>query len=217
MAITDTEETIRTEADPEIYPACDGCGAPLDGNQRYCVVCGTKSTRATDPAGEYLQAARRQTRAAATAARVGPGDAPRTHSLGTAVAIAIVPLAVALGLLIGRSGATSDQQLINALRSERPQVVTVAGAAAAPATSTVSAGRARGAAATSHVPKRQAATPAGAVLASTSRGVAHQLAGTTVGAAQKSAGAQIVQQMSHQIGSNYTAAQQGLPDQIAVP
>jgi hypothetical protein len=183
------------------YRACEACAAPLDDAQRYCVECGRRNPYAADPAARYLQDARHRS------VPTGPPRAGGDHSLGTALAVAVVPLAVAAGLLIGRSGAGDDAKVIAAIRAQADRVVTVAAPAAAAASTPAGVAN----------PSRPTRPAPARVLSATSKGTAHQIAGAPVTAGQKAAGAQIVQRISHQIGGSYTASQQGLPDQIAVP
>jgi hypothetical protein len=118
--------------------ACAVCGAPLARDQRYCVECGERRGK---PRFTLSQAS--PSAAAATpkgrAARRGGWSANVTLIAGVATLL----LAMGVGLLIGRSGNSSG--------SNKPQVVTVAGAAA-PATSAATAGAA--------TPATPAATPA---------------------------------------------------------
>jgi hypothetical protein len=109
----------------EHYDACDHCNAPVDATQRYCVVCGTRRKHVYDPAARFLAAATSRNR---TAARVGrpPGARQRGPALWTAVVLALIPLAVVLGLLLGRSPNNGeDGKLLAALRAQKPEVVNV--------------------------------------------------------------------------------------------
>src|SRR5450432_4097497 len=51
--------------------ACDECGAPVDADQRYCVVCGAHRRNVNDPATRYLS------QASATSRRSKAGVAAR--------------------------------------------------------------------------------------------------------------------------------------------
>ena len=117
------------------YDQCDQCGAPLDTGQRYCVVCATRRRDVADPAARFMSAAtaHARTEARLRQATAGTRRARRSPGLGTAAVIALLPLAVGLGVLIGRSSNSQDAKLLAAIRAERRQVLTVAGTAA-PAT-----------------------------------------------------------------------------------
>jgi hypothetical protein len=115
------------------YEPCGTCGAPLGDNQRYCVVCGTNRRHPEDPVARYLVAARRRT---ATPAAPVIVDARGDHKW-TAVALALLPLAAGLGVLLGGGGgsSTADEKLLAALR-DRPAAV--AGGTAVAATTALS-------------------------------------------------------------------------------
>ncbi len=119
------------------YQVCDQCSAPVEANQRYCVVCGARRKHVYDPAARYLSAASSRSRS------VGPGSRPvssrrrRSFGLGTAALLAVIPLAVAVGVLVGRSANGNDAGLIAALRAQKATVVNVAGGGvSSPAAST---------------------------------------------------------------------------------
>jgi hypothetical protein len=117
-----TEEQAQAQA---AYEACDQCGAPVDAAQRYCVVCGTRRKHAYDPAAQFLSGATSRARAAATSVRSSGARRRRSFGLGTAAVLAAIPLAVAAGVLVGRSGNSADQKLLAALRAQKPTVVNV--------------------------------------------------------------------------------------------
>ena len=129
---------LRPAASP--YEPCDGCGAPLDDRQRYCVACGARRTRAHDPAARFLAAATRRRGTAATA-RAARAPGRRSAPLAAAVLVAAIPAALGAGVLIGRSSAGGDGRLIAALRAQKAPVIEYSGAsgsAAAPATAVAS-------------------------------------------------------------------------------
>jgi hypothetical protein len=59
--------------------------------------------------------------------------------LGTAAVIAAIPLAVALGVLVGRANSGGDGKLVAALRAQKAPVVTVTGGGTAPSADATSA------------------------------------------------------------------------------
>ena len=115
------------------FGACDQCGAPVDDRQRYCVSCGARRRHVYDPAARYMATATGRSRSAARAGH-GPATARRriAPGLGTALVLVAIPLAVGLGVLVGRSG-NGDDKLLAALRAQKPLVVTTGGGAAASA------------------------------------------------------------------------------------
>jgi hypothetical protein len=118
-------------AQPQPYETCDHCNAPVESTQRYCVVCGTRRKHVHDPAARFLASATGRNRTGARAARAATGARQRGPALWTAVVLALIPLAVVLGLLLGRSGNGQDAKLLAALRAQKPEVVNVGGGAAA--------------------------------------------------------------------------------------
>ncbi len=117
-----TEPTLPQSPEAS-YEPCVGCGSPLDERQRYCVACGTRRRDANDPAARFLSAATRRRRSPAAAA--GSSSVPRRRSatLATGLAVAAIPAALGIGVLIGRSSNSSDANLLAAVRAERSSVV----------------------------------------------------------------------------------------------
>src|SRR5437763_8068520 len=107
-----TQPTLTAVAAPAPHEQCDQCGAAVDGAQRYCVACGAHRRHVRDPAARYLATRPRSSSGAR------PPASPRqgTSSLLTAVIVAAVPLAIGLGVLVGRSSNNNDGKLLAALR-----------------------------------------------------------------------------------------------------
>jgi len=101
---------------PEVLQAadvqqCDECGEPVDALQRYCVNCGAHRRDVADPAARYLSqaSARARMHARAAAARTSARSARRrTLGRGTAILIALIPIAGGAGVLIGNSTAGTN-------------------------------------------------------------------------------------------------------------
>ena len=93
---------IASEPAESVYGRCDQCSSPVDERQRYCVVCGSRRGRAEDPVARYLALATSRSRVA-KASRPGAARSRRAPGLGTALVIAAIPLAVALGVIVGRA------------------------------------------------------------------------------------------------------------------
>lgn len=126
MQVSETQPaTVTAGPEPAPYEQCGQCGAPAEANQRYCVVCGFHRRHVRDPASRYMMRATAQGRSGSGAGRaVRPR---RSSSLAAALLIAVVPAAVGIGVLVGRSSSNGDAKLIAALGSQRPTVITTGG------------------------------------------------------------------------------------------
>jgi hypothetical protein len=189
------------------HRACDDCGAPMDDQQRYCVHCGRRRLDVTEPALDWM-AARRARDAAAVVADPAPSRNPLALP---ALALALLPVAVGIGVLAGSHGGGTDQRLLDALRNQKAPVVKVgdvaaAGAATAPAGTTAK-----------HASGAKKDASGGTVVARTKYGVAHQVTGFKPSAAKVQSDRKLVQQINKSIGKNYLDAQRNLPDTIVVP
>lgn len=137
--MSEAETPIAGPPAGKVYERCHQCSSPVDDGQRYCVVCGARNKRAADPVAGYLSVATSRSRAA-KASRPPSARPRRASGLGTAAVIAVIPLAVALGVVLGRSNAGGEGKLIAALRAQKPPVITVTGGAGS-ASSVAAAGR----------------------------------------------------------------------------
>ena len=148
MSVTDTEQTFEAPSvaqPPAEYETCEQCAAPVEANQRYCVVCGAHRRHVHDPAARFLSDATSGSRSAARVARRPAPPTGRSPGLVLALVLAAIPLAVAAGVLIGGRGDDPNGKLLAALRTQKPTVVNVSGGGAASdaATSSPSAGGAK--------------------------------------------------------------------------
>ena len=210
-----------------VYQQCDQCGAPTDHNQRYCVVCGAQLRRATDPAARYLSeatASRQARRASSAPASSSRRSAPRRGGLGIALMLALIPVAAAVGVQVGRSSNNGDAQLIQAL-ARRQGTVTVSSAArpAAPRTAAVAhakraKARTSGASPKASPTKSTSSTKGGGkVISTTKNGSAQQISGFKATKSEEQQGAKATQQVQKSTGKNYVNSQNSLPAQVVVP
>lgn len=125
------------------YQPCDHCGAPLDEPQRYCLACGSRRKHANDPAARFLSQATKRRRAPAATATPSPPRGRRSAPLAIAALIAVIPLALGAGVLIGRSSSGQDGKLIAALRAQKTPVIQYSGGAPAAETATTPASATR--------------------------------------------------------------------------
>ena len=99
------DETAAPVAPPHPGPAfgaCQECGAPMDRLQRYCVNCGGRWAEADNPSSRFFAASARWRRRSAR-----PTKEPAVNKGSRALAVgffALLPIAVALGVMVGRSG-----------------------------------------------------------------------------------------------------------------
>jgi hypothetical protein len=124
------------------YEACQQCGSPLDRRQRYCVNCGSRRGDPSNPASRYFAAASQRRRQNVTVATAGRAPAQQQGSTSRTVAVfffILLPIAVAVGVLVGRGGSsTNDDELLAALQNSGATAST-SGAAGAADTSDTSA------------------------------------------------------------------------------
>jgi hypothetical protein len=118
------------------YEPCGECGAPLDEQQRYCVECGTSRRHPGDPVARYLAGAAAGRRGRPAPSATGDGSRRHAEHRWIAVALALLPVAAGIGVMVGNhgGGGTSDAQLLAALRAQGG-----AGAAAAAGTQAAAA------------------------------------------------------------------------------
>lgn len=209
---------------------CDECGAPVEEEQRYCVVCGAHRRHVADPASRYLSelSARARTSRVTAVARTTRRPAQRGRGLGLAVALALVPVAAAVGVVAERSSNNGDAKLIQALTREQSAASANAGTAASSSgastggtAASANAGTATHARRTSstrtHHAKKASHHARTAKQASSSipGGVAISTAPPTQ--AQKQQGAQATQKVQKSKGTSYVNGQKSLPGTVVVP
>lgn len=206
------------------WAQCDRCQAPMDERQRYCVSCGARRPDADDPVANYLVTTARQARAATTAPAAG-APTPRGGGSGagfrTAIILALIPVAAALGVVAGRDSTSADAALLQALKSQKAPVVNVGtggtggSAAAADTTETADSGKAG----TSKAAKKDdnPNDAKGTVIAKTEYGSARSLTDSKVNEAQKQESKEAIEHIVESQGKEYVEQQRNLPDQIVVP
>jgi hypothetical protein len=191
---------------PHAHEPCEECGAPMDPQQRYCVNCAARRGNGANPASRYF--ATMSKRARRPLAR--PAAKPSPTSRAAAVAFfALLPLAVGLGVVVGRSGSAdggNNDALLQALR-ERP----AATATAATPTATTAAKAKKAAKGSKAKTKGESK-----VVAHTDNGDVHEVTNFKASAQKESEDTKAVEENPEQTGENYIKAQQNLPDVIVV-
>jgi hypothetical protein len=190
------------------YEPCEECGAPLDPQQRYCVNCAARRGNGANPASRYFAAMSKKARRPLSRppAKAGPGS--RAAAVGF---FALLPIAVALGVVVGRSdsGSSDNEALIQALRQREA------------ATASSTAGTTTTAATAKKTKKQAKADKAaekggGKVLAKTKNGTVHQVTGYKPTQKKTEEDTHLVEENPEQTGENYIKAQQNLPDVVVV-
>jgi hypothetical protein len=190
------------------YEPCEECGAPLDPQQRYCVNCAARRGNGANPASRYFAAMSKKARRPLTRPPAKAGSGSRAAAVGF---FALLPIAVALGVVVGRSGSGEgdNEALLEALRRQEAAVA----ANDVGTTTTASAGtkdtkQAKG--------DKAASKGGGKVIATTENGPVHQVTGFKASKEKTEEDTRIVEENPEQKGEDYIRAQQNLPDVIVV-
>jgi hypothetical protein len=188
------------------YEPCEECGAPLDPQQRYCVNCAARRGNGANPASRYFAAMSKKARRPLSRppAKAGPGS--RAAAVGF---FALLPIAVALGVVVGRSdsGSGDNEALIQALRQrEAATASSTAGTTTTAAKKTKKQAKA----------DKAAEKGGGKVLAKTKNGTVHQVTGYKPTQKKTEEDTHLVEENPEQTGENYIKAQQNLPDVVVV-
>jgi len=214
-------------ARPQGYEPCEECGAPLDPQQRYCVECAARRGNGSNPASRYFAAMSKKSRRPLVK---GQGKTPGGGSRAAAVGFfALLPIAVALGVVVGRSGSgdSNEEALLKALHQAEKNQVAAAPVVteAAPTATAPAASKEKGAAkgaknggkegSKANAKKAEAASH-GKVLNKTKNGTVHQVTGFEATKQTEEADTKLVEENPEQTGENYIKAQQNLPDVVVV-
>lgn len=197
------------------YAHCDECNAAVDHDQRYCVNCGAHRRHVNDPAARYLSQATARARSTTVTTGARPAAARRLPSLALALLLAVIPVAVAIGVTVGRSSNNDDAQLIRELSRSQAQLAatrasdaTTAGATTSSTAGTSTGSRGKSAKHSSSTRARHSAKPA-----STATKAAGNL-NSAPSTSQQNQGSKIVTQLQHTNGTSYLNQ---LPSQVVVP
>jgi hypothetical protein len=209
---------------PQGLEPCEECGAPMDPQQRYCVECAARRGNGSNPASRYFAAMSKKSRRPLTKSQAkAPGGGSRAAAVGF---FALLPIAVALGVVVGRSGGSGDsneEALLKALhQAEQQQQVAAAPAeeeaAATPKANektTKASAKGKKASSKANAKKAQNASQ-GKVLNKTKNGVVHEVTGYEPTKETEEADTKLVEENPEQTGENYIKAQQNLPDVTVV-
>lgn len=189
------------------YEPCDECGASLDPQQRYCVNCAARRGNGANPSSRYFAAMSQRARKPLTR----PPAKASSGSRAAAVSFfALLPIAVAIGVVVGRSGADNgdNEALLEALHRQESAV---ASNSAGTVASTPAAGKKAKAKQADKANKG-----GGKVVAKTSNGTVHEVTGFKPTQQKTEEDTKLVEANPEQSGENYIKAQQNLPDVTVV-
>lgn len=188
------------------YEPCEECGAALDAQQRYCVSCGARRGNGANPSSRYFAAMSKKARRPLSRPPAKAGGGSRAAAVAF---FALLPVAVALGVVVGRNGSdgNDNEALLQALRQQEAAVASTA----APAATTAASGTGGKGKAAAKAGKA-AAKDGGKVIATTANGPVHQVTGFKASEEKTQEDTQIVAENPEQTGENYIKAQQNLPD-----
>jgi hypothetical protein len=214
-------------AKPQGYEPCEECGAPLDPQQRYCVECAARRGNGSNPASRYFAAMSKKSRRPLTKsqAKGSSGGGSRAAAVGF---FALLPIAVALGVVVGRSGSgnSNEDALLKALHQAEQQQVAAAPVvteeAAAPTASTAKNSKAgakgakNGAKAGGKNEANNAAKNAGTNATKSKQGAVEKIETYKPSKEDVEEDTKLVEENPEQTGENYIKAQQNLPEVIVV-
>jgi len=198
------------------YEPCEECGSPLDAQQRYCVECGARRGNGANPASRYFATMSKRARRPLT----GPPKRPPASRAAAVGFFALLPIAVALGVVVGRSGSDSGNEaaLLKALKSSEAQQQTASTGSATEqptASAKKQAQKGKGGAKKSKAQKKNE-SEGGKALEQTKNGTVHQVTGYKATKKKEEEDTKIVEENPEQTGENYIKAQQNLPDVVVV-
>ncbi|UTI63015.1 hypothetical protein NBH00_16815 [Paraconexibacter antarcticus] len=154
--MTDTIEFLPSPLVPTAGDSCPNCAAKLAVDQRYCLRCGERRGRPrfTPPPAAATVVPSTET--------IRTERGPATTSTALIAGVATLVLAMGVGVLIGHSAGGDGST-----QAAAPQVVTIAGGAAAPAATdaTATTPGASDAAATASTPSAKKSTAKAAAAA----------------------------------------------------
>jgi HPt (histidine-containing phosphotransfer) domain-containing protein len=212
---------------PQGYEPCEECGAPLDPQQRYCVECAARRGNGSNPASRYFAAMSKKSRRPLTKTQTkGSGGGSRAAAVGF---FALLPIAVALGVVVGRSGSgnSNEDALLKALHQAEQQQVAAAPVVteeAATAPTTASTNKAKGTAknaknggkAASKNEAKTAAKNAGTNATKSKQGAVEKIETYKPSKEDVEEDTKLVEENPEQTGENYIKAQQNLPEVIVI-
>jgi hypothetical protein len=195
---------------PGGYEPCEECGAPMDPQQRYCVNCAARRGNGANPSSRYFAAMS----AKARKPLVGPKkekSAPGSRAAAVGF-FALLPIAVALGVIVGRGGGSDgsdNEALLQALRAQEATATTTT--AGNGTTAITNSGKKEKKAQSAKAEKKGEGK-----VETTDNGEVHKVTEFKASKEKEEADTKLVEENPEQVGDDYIKAQQNLPDVIVV-
>lgn len=200
-----TETRLQVGHEP-----CEECGAAMDPQQRYCVNCAARRGNGANPSSRYFAAMS----AKARKPLVGPKKekAPQSSRAAAVGFFALLPIAVALGVIVGRgdSGSSDNEALIQALRAQEGAATSTASTAG---TTSGATGKSK---AKSKAKTDKSSSKGEGKVTKTKNGDVHEVTDFKASKEKEETDTKLVEENPEQTGDNYIKAQQNLPDVIVV-
>jgi hypothetical protein len=201
--------TTERKEPPAGYEPCAECGAPMDLQQRYCVNCAARRGNGANPSSRYfaaISAKARKPLVGQKKERTTPGS--RAAAVGF---FALLPIAVALGVIVGRGGGDdgNSDALLEALRAQQAVASTNTGTSGA--TATTDTGKGKKTAKSAKAEKKGEGK-----VEKTENGDVHEVTNFKASKAKEETDTKLVEENPDQVGDDYIKAQQNLPDVIVV-
>jgi hypothetical protein len=179
----------------------------MDPQQRYCVNCAARRGNGANPSSRYFAAMS----AKARKPLVGPKreKAPASSRAAAVGFFALLPIAVALGVIVGRGGSDGGDSdaLLQALRAQEANAAVID--TGATATSAGAKGKAK--------PQTKAEEKKGeGKVTKTDNGDVHEVTNFKASKEKEAEDTKLVEENPEQVGDDYIKAQQNLPDVVVV-
>lgn len=183
----------------------------MDPQQRYCVNCAARRGNGANPSSRYFAAMSKRARPPLVRREAKPSPTSRAAVVGF---FALLPIAVVIGVAIGRSGSSEgdNEALLKALQERQ---ATAASIAAGPTTTAAAATPKTAQKKTAKADKSNA-KPKEKVVAHTANGDVHEVTDFRASQQKEAEDTHLVEENPEQTGENYIKAQQNLPDVIVV-
>jgi hypothetical protein len=180
----------------------------MDPQQRYCVNCAARRGNGANPSSRYFAAMSGKARKPLVGAK--KEKAPASSRAAAVGFFALLPIAVALGVIVGRGGSDGGDSdaLLQALRAQEANAAVVDTSSGATAT-TAGKGKER------KLSKAEEKKGEGKVT-KTDHGDVHEVTNFKASKEKEAEDTKLVEENPEQVGDDYIKAQQNLPDVIVV-